>query len=104
MRFLTRCLLFLNGLLLVFVVLWLLVGGGNRGYFGGGAASEVDGILLMILSLFNVAFLTAVNFAFLPNARQAVEKQAMDVVGRNPLEDQSAAFGFLRSWCKWAMV
>ena len=104
MRFLTRCLLFLNGLLLLFVVLWLLVGGSNRGYFGGGAASEIDGILLMVLSLFNVAFLTAVNFAISPGARKAVEKGAIDVVGRDPLEDHAAAYGFLCGWCKWALV
>src|SRR5262245_36567882 len=104
MRFLTRCLLLLNGLLLVFVVLWLLVGGGNRSYFGGGAASEVDGILLMALSLFNVAFLTAVYFAIAPAARKAAQKQALDVVGRDPLEDHAATYRFLCGWCKWALV
>src|SRR5262245_38471318 len=100
MRFLTRCLLLLNGLLLLFVLLWLLVGG-NRGYFRGGADSEVDGILLLVLSLFNVAFLTAVYFVIAPGAREAAQKQAMDVVGRDPLEDHAAAYGFLCAWCKW---
>ena len=49
MRFITKALLILNVVFLAFVLLWLLVGGSNRGYYGGGAASEVDGILLMCL-------------------------------------------------------
>ena len=104
MRFLTRTLLYLNGLLLVFVVLWLLVGGGNRGYFGGGGASEVDGILLMVLGLFNVTFLLAVYIAIAPDARKVAEKQAVDVVGENPLEDQAKTYAFLRGWCQWALI
>jgi hypothetical protein len=104
MRFLTRCLLFLNGLLLLFVLLWLLVGGSNRGYFGGGAASEVDGILLMVLALFNVAFLLAVYIAIAPGARQAAEKQAVDVVGQPLLEDTTRTRRILRAWCQWALI
>jgi hypothetical protein len=49
MRTLTKILLTLNGVSLLFIVLWLLVGGGERGYFGGGAAAEVDGILLTFI-------------------------------------------------------
>jgi hypothetical protein len=64
----------------------------------------VDGILLMVLALFNVVFLLAVYVAISPGARQAAEKEATDVVGRDPLEDATTVRRFLRAWCQWALI
>ena len=51
LRTITKYLLIINVVLLALVALWLQVGGSNRSSFGGGAASEVDGILLLFLAL-----------------------------------------------------
>jgi hypothetical protein len=96
MRFITKALLILNVVFLAFVVLWLLVGGSGRGYYGGGAATEVDGILLMSLAAFNVLFLLA-TFLALPGSslgKTAEELAAGEVRWRE----------LLRGWAQWALV
>jgi hypothetical protein len=60
-RKLTQTALIGNGVVLLVITLWLLVGGG-RGFYGGGGASEVDGILLLLLTLFNLGVLAVAYF------------------------------------------
>jgi hypothetical protein len=103
MRTLTKALLVLNLLLLAFIGLWLLVGGSNRGYFGGGAASEVDGILLLFLSLFNVAFLVTVLLT-LSSSSPVVAKAAAEVAGDNVFRDDAGLRKVMRSWSLWALT
>ena len=54
---LTKIALGLNGASLLFVVLWLLLGGSGGGYWRSGAAGQVDGVLLMVLTLMNLIFI-----------------------------------------------
>jgi hypothetical protein len=61
----TQTTLVANGVVLLFICLWLLVGG-SRGYYGNGAAGEVDGIVLLVLTLFNVSFLALASFSAPP--------------------------------------
>src|SRR5262249_5883342 len=76
--------------------LWLLVGGSRRGYYGGGAASEVDGILLMCLAAFNVLFLLA---AFLALPGSSLGKTAEEIaVG------EVRCRRLLRRWAESALV
>jgi hypothetical protein len=65
----------LNLLVLLVVSLWLLVTGGERGYFLGGAAAEVDGVLLSFLSLANLAYLSTV-LLLLPSPARVSELEA----------------------------
>jgi hypothetical protein len=109
MRTITKGLLILNGVVLAFIVLWLLVGGSNRSYYGGGAASEVDGILLLFLGLFNVAYLTTMFVLVSRPARAVVARAADDVLDNHAVSRQ--AFGesatvnrALRSWSVWALT
>jgi hypothetical protein len=88
----------------LFIFLWLLVGGGSRGYFGGGAASEVDGIFLMFLALFNVTFLASVFVILSPSTRAAVEKEAGEALTQPALEDEERLNRMLRSAALWALV
>ena len=59
---LTKIALSLNGATLLFVVLWLLLGGSGGGYWRSGAAGQVDGVLLMVLTLMNLAFILVCFF------------------------------------------
>jgi hypothetical protein len=120
MRSITKFLLALNGVSLLFIVLWLLVGGGQRGYFGGGGASEVDGVLLLFLGLFNISFLAAVLFVLpAPSSTEPAPVQAavghgpgqpafQDAVVGEMLNQQvashmSSARSLLRKWSQWAL-
>jgi hypothetical protein len=98
MRSITKILLVLNGIALLFILLWLLVGGGNRGYFGGGAAGEVDGILLMFLALFNLGFLFTI-FLFVLGASPG---QADAAVGG--MVSQERFRSALRTWSLWGLA
>jgi hypothetical protein len=103
MRRLTKILLALNGASLLFIVLWLLVGGSGRGYFAGGAATEVDGILLMVLGLFNVSFLLAVLIA-LPGPHSAQVQAAMqEALNQNTEPGEEHFCSALRTWSGWAL-
>jgi hypothetical protein len=100
MRTITKILLGLNGVALLFIVLWLLVGGGGRGYFGGGASTEVDGILLMFLGLFNLAFLVSVLFV-LPGGDTLQAAQA--ALSQDVFLSEQRCHAALRSWALWAL-
>ncbi len=106
MRTITKILLGLNGVSLLFIALWLLVGGGDRGYFrggGGGAASEVDGILLMFLGVFNLAFLLAVLLV-LPGPHTVGTQAAVQEVLHQEIVLAEERFGSaLRTWSLWAL-
>jgi hypothetical protein len=106
MRTITKTLLALNGVSLMFIVLWLLVGGGGRGYFrggSGGAATEVDGILLMMLGLFNLAFLLAVLLVLPgPNA-PLVQAAVGKTLGQEVVHGDEPFHKALRSWSLWAL-
>jgi hypothetical protein len=108
MRAITRAVLILNLALLLFIVLWLLVGGSNRGHQGGGAASEVDGILLLFLSLFNVAYVTAVAVvtSWPAPAREAAVGQVLGSPGAGSelQETNQGTRRLLRSWSLWALT
>jgi hypothetical protein len=103
MRSLTKYLLILNAVVLAFVVLWLLVGG-SRGYYGGGAAAEVDGIALLFLALFNVAYLATV-FLLLPGptAGKAVAA-AKEVLTTDVTPGDESCRKLVRSWSQWALL
>jgi hypothetical protein len=103
MRRITKILLILNGLLLVFIVLWLLVGGGQRGYFRGGALPEVDGILLMLLGLFNLAFLLAV-FLLLPGPNAArVQAAVQEAMSQDAVQAEKRFRSVMRTWSLWGL-
>jgi hypothetical protein len=97
-------LLALNGGVLLFIILWLLVGGSGRGYFAGGAATEVDGILLMLLALFNVGFLVTVFLTLPSTTPSPATADGMPALVTESWEDQARFRGFLRTWSKWALV
>jgi hypothetical protein len=97
MRTITKILLGMNGVALLFIVLWLLVGGGQRGYFGGGAAGEVDGILLLFLALFNLAFLASVLFV-LPGSGSL-----QTALGQDVFLSEQRCHAALRTWSLWAL-
>jgi hypothetical protein len=103
MRTITKGLLALNGVLLLFIVLWLLVGGGNRGYFGGGAATEVDGVLLLFLGLFNLAFLVAVFFALPGPAASRAGAAVQETLSQEVFQGEQRFRGILRTWSLWAL-
>jgi hypothetical protein len=104
MRSITKALLALNGVALLFIVLWLLVGGGSgRGYFGGGAAGEVDGVLLLLLALFNLSFLAAVLFVLPGWAAQKVQSAVQESLPEATRNEQ-AIRSILRTWSVWALV
>jgi hypothetical protein len=103
MRTVTKILLTLNGLSLLFIVLWLLVGGGQRGYFRGGATAEVDGILLMLLGLFNLAFLLAV-FLVLPGLNTArLQAVLQEAVSLDAVQAEVRYHSVLRTWSLWGL-
>jgi hypothetical protein len=102
-RTITKVLLGLNGVLLLFIVLWLLVGGGNRGYFGGGAATEVDGVLLLFLGAFNVLYLAAVFFALPGPAPAPAQAAVQQTLSHDVFQGEQRFHGVLRSWSLWAL-
>lgn len=56
MRTITKAALLINGVLLLFVALWLLVNSGRWGYFQANA-TEVDMLLLLCVSVVNVVYM-----------------------------------------------
>jgi hypothetical protein len=105
MRTITKALLILNGVLLLFIVLWLLVGGGRGyGYYGGGAATEVDGVLVMVLAVFNLSFLATVYVLLPRGANRQVENVAHEVLARDVALQEQRFHGVLRSWSSWGLV
>jgi hypothetical protein len=101
MRSLTKYLLILNACVLAFIVLWLLVGG-SRSYYGGGAAAEVDGIALLFLALFNVAYLATV-FVTLPGAGQTAAA-AKEVLTTDVARGDESWRTLVRGWSQWALL
>src|SRR5262249_23686385 len=84
-------------------VLWLLVGGGNRGYFGGGAATEGDGVLLLFLGAFNVVYLAAVFFALPAPAPGKAEVAVQQALSHEVVQGEQRFRCVLRSWSLWAL-
>src|SRR5262245_52703396 len=103
MRTVTKVLLALNGVALLFIVLWLLVGGGGRGYFAGGAAAEVDGILLMFLALFNLTFLVAAFFMLPRSDPSAGEAAVREALTKDVFPNEQRFRSVLRTWSLWAL-
>jgi hypothetical protein len=109
MRNITKVLLMFNGLTLLVIVLWLLVGGSRRGYFGGGAAGEVDGILVLFLGAFNVAYLVTVLLVLGSHAAQMEQARARADAGDagwldEVLRRQQGVRGFLYNWSLYALA
>src|SRR5262249_33640179 len=105
LRTITKFLMIINVVLLAFVVLWLLVGGSNRGYFGGGAASKVDGILLLFLALFNVSFLIAAFFVLSPSAQgKQLLPETAEVLNKSPAEAEATVYTLMRKWAGWGLA
>jgi hypothetical protein len=103
MRTFTKYLLILNALVLAFIVLWLLVGG-SRGYYGGGAAVEVDGIALLLLALFNVAYLATV-LLLLPGPGVATSLgAAKEVLITDVTQGEQEGRNLVRTWSQWALL
>ncbi len=104
MRTINKVLLVLNGGMLLFIGLWLLVGGSNRGYYGGGATSEVDGILLLFLALFNLAYLVAAFFILSRPSRQQAQALASEALGQQVSPNVDVVQSLLRTWSLWALI
>lgn len=103
MRALAKALLGFNGLMLLVVCLWLLVGGNRRGYFGGGAAGEVDGILILILALFNVVYLATVFFSLPHRPDGHIDTVAREVAGSPLATTDVGVRRFLAGLSKYAL-
>lgn len=108
MRKLTQTVLFGNAIVLLFISLWLLVGGGN-GFYGGGGASEVDGILLLLLTLFNLGVLAVAYFrmpsqgtaampAPVPDLSEAGWRELLHKLSKSALLLNAALLLFVALW------
>jgi hypothetical protein len=103
MRTFTKYLLILNTLVLAFVVLWLLVGG-SRSYFGGRAAAEVDGIALILLALFNVAYLVTVLLLLSGPTAGTSALAAKEALLTDVTRGDHEGRHLVRTWSKWALL
>lgn len=107
MRFYTQLTLGLNLVVLLFIGLWLLVGGSGRGYFYGGAAAEVDGVLLLFLTVFNLVYLLAVYFmlpAPVPLTTGGVETAARQFLSETQAVDPATGHAWVRTLAKAALA
>jgi hypothetical protein len=106
MRLFTQLTLGLNVVVLLFIGLWLLVGGGGRGYFYGGAAAEVDGVLLLFLTLFNLLYLLAVYLVLPAPASPAAgaEATARQFLSETKAVDPATGHAWVRTLAKAALA